>query len=224
MKQILTLLSLAVVLSGLAGCASTDGTPGWNIPDAMMFRNALDKVADAMIKAQCETTIKLGLDTARQSSGDNSYAVDEIRACLKEAGIPLEQAGTSEEELAKLLVEGYKAEAKVWLGYARNSSSDNSFNVFGVRDYAAKAGVTLAEIGTSEEELATLLTEGYKAEARKWLEFARKASDEASRITCVKYIRKYLDKADHATPADIDSSEVELNTLGTTAASRKKYI
>lgn len=51
----------------------------------------------------------------------------------------------------------YVAEAKDWLGYARNRTSSNESDVKYIREYIAKAGVTLESIGTSEEELGQLL-------------------------------------------------------------------
>lgn len=51
----------------------------------------------------------------------------------------------------------YIAEAKKWLGYARESSDNNESNVRYCREALNKAGASLETIGTSENELKQLL-------------------------------------------------------------------
>ena len=50
---------------------------------------------------------------------------------------------------------------------------DVSYDIERVREYAEKAGKTIEEIGTTEEEITELLNAGYIAEAQEWLEYAR---------------------------------------------------
>ena len=102
------------------------------------------------------------------------------------------------------------AEAKKWLGLARQRSTSQGVEpeIGYVREYLGKAGATLADIGTSEEELAQLLLAGYRGEAVTWLKLARQRMNAAE----VEYVRKYLVLA-NITPADIGTSEEELVRL-----------
>jgi hypothetical protein len=153
---------------------------------------------------------KMWLGFARNRNDDNESNVGYCRECLVKAGKELSDIGTSVEELAQLLIDGYVAEAKMWLGFARNRFDDNESNIDYCREYLAKAGKTLSDIGTSEEELSQLLVDGYAAEAKKWLGFARNRNDENE--SSVGYCREYLVKAGK-TLSDIGTSEEELAQL-----------
>ena len=97
------------------------------------------------------------LGYARNRNSDNTSSIGYVRKYISKAGVPLKAIGTSEEELRELLFDGYIAEARKWLGYARNRNSDNTSEIGYVRKYISKAGVSLEAIGTSEEELRELL-------------------------------------------------------------------
>jgi hypothetical protein len=74
----------------------------------------------------------------------------------------------------------------------------------------AKAGKTLSDIGTSEEELSQLLIDGYFAMANMWLGFARNRNDDNE--LNIGYCREYLAKAGK-TFSDIGTNEEELSQL-----------
>jgi len=65
--------------------------------------------------------------------------------------------------------------AQLSLKFAREHKDnfDVSGDVDGLRWWAASVGVSLAELGTNEEELKQLAQIGYKSEARNCLELAR---------------------------------------------------
>ena len=113
------------------------------------------------------------------------------------------------------MFKGYIAEAKNWLDLARKTKNDNENCVRWVREYLAKAGVKLDFIGTSEKELAELLVQGYLAEAKKWLGFARKS--KGCKEDCIRWVRDSLAKAG-AKPEDIGTSEEEFASLLNKAA------
>jgi hypothetical protein len=161
MKKIVLVLSVAV-LTGLSGCASTDGNPGWNIPADEMFQDAMHDVTRVIIKVHCETTIDRWLEIARRAEGDNTSAVEGIRFCSEETGVSLEQAGTSEEELSRLLVIGYIAQAKRWIDIWRVSkpfSFEGEVNdcLTKARAMASSAGIKPEGADAVEAELKKLL-------------------------------------------------------------------
>jgi DNA repair ATPase RecN len=91
--------------------------------------------------------------------------VEVVREYVEKARIKLEDIGTSEEELEKLLRTGYQAEAEKWLRLARerctNQNVDSEVEL--VRKYVEKAGIKLENIETSKDELEKLVEKGRKA-------------------------------------------------------------
>lgn len=117
---------------------------------------------------------------------------------------------TSEKEISQLQTDGYIAEAKQWLKFARERSSNNKANIKYCLEYLKRANVTPEFIGTSEKEFDQLLHDGYIAEAKMWLKFARERSgdNEAN----IRYCLEYLKRA-NVTPEFIGTSEKELSQL-----------
>ena len=120
--------------------------------------------------------------------------------------------------------EDYKVEAEIWLGFVRNPTKDVELGIAYCRKYLQKAGLSLSDIGTSEEELKKLLKAGYKVEeelkkllkagykveAEMWLGFVRNPTKDVE--LGIAYCRKYLQKAGLSL-SDIGTSEKELETL-----------
>ena len=110
--------------------------------------------------------------------------------------------------------EGDIIEAENWLRLARERAKEGNIEeiVEHLREHASKAGVTLEEIGTSEEELKGLLTEGYTVRAKDWLRLARERAKEQEVEAEVEYLKKYASKAG-ITLEEIGTSEEELKEL-----------
>lgn len=107
------------------------------------------------------------LDVARtRASGgpnrDNTFVLNQIEKQLKKANASYESIGTSEEEMAKLLMDGYKAAALMNLGYARDQANfirspvNGTDAINAMEDFLQKAGLSYNDIGTSEQEVAEL--------------------------------------------------------------------
>ena len=94
----------------------------------------------------------------------------------------------------------------------RSAKGDVSFDIECVRKYSEKAGKTLEEIGTNEEEIEELLKEGYVAEAQKWLEYARKNTANGDVSFDIERVREYSEKAGK-TLEEIGASEEEIEKL-----------
>ena len=137
-----------------------------------------------------------------------------LRKYAEKAGVSVNDIGTSEEELKTLLTEGYTFEAKKWLRMTREQAGTQNIedNIFFLRKYAEKAGVSVNDIGTSEEELKTLFTEGYTSEAKKRLQMTREQAGTQNIEDNIFFFRKYAQKAG-VSVNDIGTSEEELKTL-----------
>ncbi|HBU10872.1 MAG: hypothetical protein US57_C0002G0032 [Candidatus Moranbacteria bacterium GW2011_GWC2_37_73] len=179
---------------------------------------------DIEVKQQQDVSeAKRWLEIARKPFGDNTAAIRYIREAVEKADVTLKFIGTSEKEISQLLTKGYLAEAKRWLEHARNRLADNKHNIKYVHEALAKADATPASIGTSEEELQELLTDGYVAEAKLWLGYARNRSDNNENN--INFSIQALEKAD-ASFEDIDSSAEEMLQLlvdGYIAEARKWF-
>lgn len=94
--------------------------------------------------------------------------IKNIREYVAQAGLNLADTGTSEEELQNCFKTGHVNAAKTWLRMARErcESQDVSTEVGHIHNLVTEANATLAEVGTSEDELKNLLA-AYKP-ARSW--------------------------------------------------------
>jgi hypothetical protein len=94
--------------------------------------------------------------------------VKNLREYVAKAGISLSDIGTSEEEIQDCFKVGHLNAAKTWLRMAREhcQTQDVSTEIGHIRSLIAEAKSTLADVGTSEEELRNLLA-AYKP-ARSW--------------------------------------------------------
>jgi|GEM_PF-3347817 len=165
------------------------------------------------------------LDYLRQRSDSGSLgesAVKYVREYTAKASLTLADIGTSEKELGKLLRQAHGNCARRWLDHLRRGS-DVTLGPSAVRyvnEYAVKANITLADIGTSEEELAKLLRLAYGNSARTWLDHLRQKPDSILSAGTARYIKKYVAKAE-LTLADIGTSEEELDSRTAMATAAK---
>ncbi len=88
-----------------------------------------------------------------------SLEISKLRGYVEKGGIKLSDIGTSEEELQTCARNGLINAALTWLRLAREhcTTQDVKREVGYVRSLAEEAGITLTELGTSEEELRELL-------------------------------------------------------------------
>lgn len=110
--------------------------------------------------------------------------------------------------------EDHLKEAKNWLQLARERCDlyDIQSHFDYLREYAAKAGVSLKDLGTSEEEIQDMSKRSNFAAAKKGLVDIRKMAETSEVNNYIKYLRKYLEDAKR-TLADINTTEEELEEL-----------
>lgn len=81
-----------------------------------------------------------------------------------------------------------------------------------MRQYLSQVGLSLADIGTSEEEVQSCFKEGHKNSAKNWLKVARDKYNTHNVNIAIGHIRNRLAEA-NLTLDDIGTSEVELSFL-----------
>lgn len=151
------------------------------------------------------------LRVLRQTTCKEPEYASYLRADAANAGVTLEELGTSEDELDRLVRNAHANSARRWLGHLRETP-DNGESYGGyVRDEVAKAGVTLADIGTSEDELGQLERTVHEKRARYWLERLRNPSEQLKR-DLPWFIRNHATKAG-MTVEQLGTSEDELKRL-----------
>ena len=91
-------------------------------------------------------------------SGTDQYegVLKHLREEVQRGGLTLKDIGTSEEELERLRVEGCKTSAQNTLKYLRSGTDQYEDSLKRLRKEVQKGGLTLKDIGTSEEELERL--------------------------------------------------------------------
>ena len=99
------------------------------------------------------------LDELRRNSSiyRHERLIDSIRTKARKGDFSLTDIGTSEDELEKLLVKGSKVTARMWLDELRSDSSIERHEALidCIREEAISGNFSLADIGTSEDELAS---------------------------------------------------------------------
>ncbi len=87
-----------------------------------------------------------------------------------------------------------------------------SFEIRNLREYLAQAGLSLADIDTSEEELQSCFKVGHTNAAKTWLKMARERCQSQDVSTEVGHIRSLVAEA-NVTLADVGTNEDELESL-----------
>jgi hypothetical protein len=136
-----------------------------------------------------------------------------MREALEEGEVSLADIGTNEEEVGTMLHDYHRHRAIESLKFARINTSISFSNLEDMREHLSKAGMTLAEIGTSEEEARQLTCTSYKENALYWIESAKRGelTPEGLQIT-LKDIQKNFQKSG-LTFLDIEMSEAEIEKL-----------
>jgi len=107
-------------------------------------------------------------------------------------------------------MESYRDSAKKWLGFLRAGTDQYDSMIGYVREDVRKGNLSLADIGTSEEDLEQIRVNCCKITAKKWLDILRRRTTEYDlAISCV------LDNArkGNLSLADIGASEKGLEQL-----------
>ena len=104
----------------------------------------------------------------------------------------------------------HKTAAVEWLGYLRNGTEMYDSFIGYLHREVGKGKLSLADIGTSEEELAKLRVKGAKTAAEKWLGYLRKGTDMYESF--IGYLHREVGRG-KLSLADIGTSEEELAEL-----------
>ncbi len=104
----------------------------------------------------------------RESTYDGWMWIIYIREELRKGSLSFADIGTSEEELEELRVKGCKIAAQELLGFLRSGTDQYDFFIGLVREEARRGNFSLADIGTSEEELEELRAKGFEIIAQQW--------------------------------------------------------
>ncbi len=136
------------------------------------------------------------------------YLLEEVR----KGGLTLKDIGTTEEELEKLRVRGCKIAARECFRYLRSGTWHYEMYLDKLRREVRKGGLTLEDIGTTEEELEKLRVRGCKIAAEEWLWDLRFGTEHYE--MCLDKLRRELRKGG-LTLKDIGTTEEELEKLST---------
>ena len=113
------------------------------------------ELEDLRVKG-CKTTATYFLDLLRPGLGHYALTLDGLRRECALGRLPLAEIGTSEAELEELRIKGCKTAAQMSLDHLRRGT--DRYDVFQrtIREQLRFGGLILADIGTTEEELASL--------------------------------------------------------------------
>ena len=150
------------------------------------------------------------LESLRSGTIHYDGALWSLRRDVLGGGLTLEDIGTSEKELEELRVKGCKNLAQELLESLRSGIDRYESFLKCLRKEVQKGGLTLEDIGTSEEELEELRVKNCKALAQECLDFLRSGADNYESF--LEYLRKEVQKGGF-TLEDIGTSEEELEEL-----------
>ena len=81
--------------------------------------------------------------------------IGRVRKEAREGNFSLADIDTSEDELAQLRIRGFKISARHWLCLLREGTEICRWYIGRIRKAAREGNFSLADIGTSEDELAS---------------------------------------------------------------------
>ncbi len=116
--------------------------------------------------------IEKWLSIAKKVKRNNENVIGYILYCMKKEGLTYAQAGITREEIDKLYILGYLAEAQKSLQNAENSKRDNTEFLIRMEEFLTKAGATCLDIGATRQEINELYNRGYINEASFFKEIA----------------------------------------------------
>ncbi len=157
------------------------------------------------------------LNKVREQAGqeDVSIYLEFMESARHREGLNLAALCTNTQELAELERRGNLNGAKFWLARAQAEASKGNVeqNLWFMGEELKKAGYRLEDIGTSEEEVKSLLVQGHISAAKWWLEQVReKAGQEKIWTYETDFIREHAEKAG-VTLGAIGTSEEELKII-----------
>lgn len=97
------------------------------------------------------------LDTLRKGTDDYVSVQRYLYREVRKGGLSLADIGTSKEELGELCAKGCRIRAKMWLNALRTGLGEPNAMSQLIHEDLRKGELSLADIGTSEEELASFL-------------------------------------------------------------------
>ena len=97
------------------------------------------------------------LNHLRAGTSQYDAFIGYVREEARKGNLSLADIGTSEEELEELRVKGCATAANQWLNHLRAGTSQYDAFIGYVREEARKGNLSLADIGTSEEELSSFV-------------------------------------------------------------------
>ncbi len=177
------------------------------------------KGIDSLVLEGYESEAKHWLRLARERCKKETVE-DEIGYLydyLVKASLTLKDIGVTEQSITTTLSEGYKAEAVRLLKKAQEKKSSGcvKFEIEYIFELLTKGNLKPEEIGSSQDELKTILLEGYKSGAIDCLMRAREAKRKGERLIFIHadVCRIYLEWGNFR-PEDIGTTEAELDSLG----------
>lgn len=138
----------------------------FSLADIGTSEEELERLVAEAPKAQARTTV------ARLREKPDFFWIGSLRDKVKAGVFSLSDIGTSEEELEQLLERARMDAALYWLTQLRKEPSNSA--IHHVREALTKSGLSLTDIGTSEEELEQLRVKGCMDSALYWLTQLRK--------------------------------------------------
>ncbi len=147
-----TIVNIAVVMATLwfSGAYAETQQPN-NV-------SASQKIERYCFNNNCKSLAAMLLERLRVGTLGADISINSLRRILKESGLTLEDIGTSEDEIKQLYVKGLKLEAASWLKHLRTATGDSRNDIlFYMRETLKGGGLTLEDIGTSEDEIAKLM-------------------------------------------------------------------
>jgi DNA-binding transcriptional regulator YhcF (GntR family) len=172
----------------------------------------IQKLQKQGYESQARSSLKLARERAVHQ--DVTSELQCLREFLSKAVIMLEKVGTSEKEIQELLMQGYESQTRLWLETARERADvkEVTSEMQSLREFRSKAGITLEKVGTSEKGIQEILLQGYKSEARFWLNRAKEKAHYSNVESEIKHIREYIKLAEGSLEA-IGASEKTLQEL-----------
>ncbi len=150
------------------------------------------------------------LNYLREGTDSYDYFLDCLRREVENGGFSLADIGTSEEELEELRVKSCKISAQRWLKDLREGTElYSSYHRFLLKRVKA-GGFSLADIGTSEEELEELRVKSHKDCAQRFLNGLREGTEFYN--SYLYFLQEEVEDGGFSF-ADIGTSEEELKEL-----------
>jgi soluble cytochrome b562 len=175
----------------------------WTLDDIGTRADKLETVMSNYHKSKARSLLQFACTTGKAPD-----CIEDMRKHLRQGFWTLADIGTSEDKLKTVVRNYHKREAKKWLDSARGVGLAPAC-IEHMREHLKQGNWTLADIGTSEDDLKTVIRNYHKREAKKWLDSARGVGLAPA---CIEHMREHL-KQGNWTLTDIDTSEEKLKEV-----------